>query len=265
MHELLPFFVNRTLEPEESAAFERHLAECDACRGELEVLKRLRAQIEEHGDAFLADHPSAEKLVALLSPGQEDLGTEEATELKRHVALCATCAEELAWVKGESTAGSARATPDATRRPFGSSLPIWPWALAAASLLLVVSVPLWFRPAAVEVATGVIGVQHVPPTQRAGSGPTVVHVPVDAAWFPIDIEVDVISSDFPLTLEIVDAERTTVYELTGIDGATLLDGRWLITCRREEFPDGDYLARVRRSGEPAELLGEYPFRVSTLP
>ena len=68
-----------------------------------------------------------------------------------------------------------------------------------------------------------------------------------------------------LFLEIFDADRRTVYEMTGIEGAALEGGHWLITCRREEFPDGDYLARVRRYDVPAELLGEYPFRVSTLP
>jgi len=105
IHDALPWFVNGTLEPEEAATFERHLMDCADCRQELEFLEKLKAQIERHGDDFLADHPPPEKLVTLLGPGngEEVQGEEEVTRLRRHLALCATCAEEARELKARAS------------------------------------------------------------------------------------------------------------------------------------------------------------------
>ncbi|MEO1293512.1 MAG: zf-HC2 domain-containing protein [Pseudomonadota bacterium] len=48
---LLPWYVNETLDPEETARVERHLAECEPCRRELVSQKRLRSAISDHSPA----------------------------------------------------------------------------------------------------------------------------------------------------------------------------------------------------------------------
>jgi hypothetical protein len=200
--------------------------------------------------------------VALLIPGQTELSADEAAELRRHLALCATCAEEAAWIKGERTAESSRPG----RAAAAGARRVWPWAVAAAAaVLLAAFVPAWLRPAPVEIETGVVGVQFVYATQRAGGVRSEVRVPADASWFHFNIEVDALSSDFPLSLEIIDADERVAYRLDGIGEADLQGGSWLVICRRDEFPDGDYLARVLGSNPDIELIGEYPLRVTTRP
>lgn len=44
--DLLPWYVNGTLQPEAQRAVERHLAACVACRDEVAVLQQLRAQVK---------------------------------------------------------------------------------------------------------------------------------------------------------------------------------------------------------------------------
>jgi hypothetical protein len=47
MKSLLPWYVNGTLSPEESAKLEAHLADCAECRAELELERTLNAQISD--------------------------------------------------------------------------------------------------------------------------------------------------------------------------------------------------------------------------
>ncbi len=45
--QLLPWYANETLSPEEKADVEQHLAQCEQCRNEVALLKRLREQVQK--------------------------------------------------------------------------------------------------------------------------------------------------------------------------------------------------------------------------
>jgi hypothetical protein len=49
--ELLPWLANETLEGDEHDLVEQHVADCDACRRELVVLRELRSTLQRHADA----------------------------------------------------------------------------------------------------------------------------------------------------------------------------------------------------------------------
>ena len=68
------------------------------------------------GEAFLEEHPSSERVAALLDPAlaEEEIPEDEAVALRRHLALCATCAEEARWLRGEEAAGRDGAVPART-------------------------------------------------------------------------------------------------------------------------------------------------------
>ena len=54
--ELLPWLVNNTLKGAERVSVERHLAECAACRGEMEDLRALRASVAEEDADPIVTH-----------------------------------------------------------------------------------------------------------------------------------------------------------------------------------------------------------------
>ena len=54
IHQLLPWYVNRTLDDGERATFEAHLAGCSACQAEFKILEELQKSLENEGPAFLA-------------------------------------------------------------------------------------------------------------------------------------------------------------------------------------------------------------------
>jgi len=263
IHDALPWFVNGTLEPEEAAAFEQHLMDCADCKKELAFLEKLKAELERHGDDFLADHPTPEKLVWLLEPDAADelLGEDEVTSLRRHLALCATCAEEARWMTGEASAGSPRTTtPDRLSKER-----VWRWAAVAAMLLLAVTTTLWLRQGPALLAPGVIHPSLVEDAGRAAPGTTEVAVPSGSTHvfliFPVDLE----SGAFPVTLEILDEQGESRYREQIVAG-DLLDGLYLyLGVPRRDFPDGDYKARITGSPDAAKPGLEFPFRVAGAP
>src|SRR5262245_13938703 len=102
LHDRLPWYVSGTLGEEESRQFAGHLGGCEACRKELIVLEAMKRELEEHGDDLLRDHPPPEKLAAaILEDAEEPLSADEAASVRRHIAICATCAEESSWLRGE--------------------------------------------------------------------------------------------------------------------------------------------------------------------
>src|SRR6185503_17163227 len=104
LHDRLPWYVSGTLGEEESRQFAGHLGGCEACRKELSVLESMKRELEEHGDDLLGDHPPPEKLAAIIEGADEPLPLEEASAVRRHLAICATCAEESSWLRGEAVA-----------------------------------------------------------------------------------------------------------------------------------------------------------------
>ena len=258
IHDLLPWYLNGTLEAAERDAFARHLQACGICRKEQAFLAKLQSEIERHGEDFLADHPSPETLLAVLAPSPElqAVSPERATETRRHLALCATCAEEARWLRGEAVARRGSST---------SSMRRW-WAAAAAVILvLAFTLPMLFR-RPVPSPAGLIRPVLVEPTLRAVEGRTEVRLPSGAesvyVYFPIDLPVEAL----PATLEILDSTRRTVYR-DRIAADDLTEGRFVFReLDRGACPDGDYTAEVRGAGTDDPPV-EYPFRIvsETLP
>lgn len=94
VNELLPWYLNGSLSPDERAPGERtlvreHLADCESCRRELEATRQA-ARI------YLA-HPSAETLVDR-AYGRPIVGF-SVDLIDEHVASCSNCAEELALIR----------------------------------------------------------------------------------------------------------------------------------------------------------------------
>jgi hypothetical protein len=95
MHELLPWYLTGTLVSRLAEDFREHLTRCKACREEQSALEALSRKIARLGAAFLADHPSPALIVSAM---RGELGEPEAAEVRKHVALCVTCAEESSWI-----------------------------------------------------------------------------------------------------------------------------------------------------------------------
>jgi hypothetical protein len=263
IHDALPWFVNGTLEPEEAAAFEEHLMDCADCKKELTFLEKLKAELERHGDDFLAEHPTPEKLLGLLEPeaADESLGEEEITSLQRHLALCATCAEEARWLRGEASAGSSHvAYPDRASKEW-----IWRWSAVAAMLLLALTTTLWLREGPGPLGPGVIRPSLVEETGRALPGPTKVAVPSGSTHVFLIFPVDLASDALPVTLKILDEQGRSRYREQIVAG-DLVDGLYLyVGIPRRELPDGDYRARMAGSPDAARPGLEFSFRVAGAP
>ena len=124
---LMPWLINRTLEPAEADEFERHLEGCAVCRDDLEQARRAAA--------VFSAHASAEAIVDLAwerDPGDGGLA-------RRHAETCPACAEDLALARESRRAEQeppARAA-QAWRRARWLTLP----ATLAAGLLIGVALP----------------------------------------------------------------------------------------------------------------------------
>ncbi|MGH9869752.1 MAG: zf-HC2 domain-containing protein [Candidatus Polarisedimenticolia bacterium] len=247
-HELLPWYVNGTLEAREREEFERHLQTCLSCRQELPVLQDVSRQVRAPGWAAHAEHPDPETLSRVVADGEEDAA------VRRHLALCLTCAEEARWLTGEAVAGGS-----AARRRTGAW--IVPAAAIAAGLLVVVTAGLlmpWRGPA---TPAGVFRPVMVPAIERA-AGATVVQVPRGAGSVQVLLQADLAPDDFPVRFEVSDASGRAVFAAAGLKEDDLFRGILGFTCPRADCPDGDYVARLTpaRAGRPPIA---YPFSIFT--
>lgn len=274
IHELLPWYVNGTLEAGETASFKKHLADCQACRQEWDVLEKMQDELKRHGGALLADHPTPQSLVAALTTesGEGDTDPDVSREIKRHVALCSTCADEARWVLREAVAQGAGGEPASVRsviagRPDGSiwRSRAWLLPLAATLVLVAAAVPMLQRLQIAEEATGMIKMQFVESTQRAVEGQTVIMVPPAEGMVHLVLPVDVAPERFPLRLEIRDAGGALIHsEDLDSPGDLYRDSFLFLGCRRQDCPDGDYLVHLQSVGQDGESL-EFPFRLTTAP
>jgi len=258
IHDLLPWFVNGTLEREELESFERHLMECADCRKEIEFLRKLEREFEIHGDDLLAEHPPAERLVALCVPGSpgDEVTEEEATRLRRHLALCATCAEEARWLTGEATAQATGSAP----RPRRDRRLVW--VAAAAVLLIAVALTPWLAIDRPELPPGSFLPRLIEETRR-GAVPVEVPVAPGADHVFLVVPVDLDPGALPAKLEILDADRRTVHR-EDVRTENLYARRYLfVAVLRSDFPDGDYVAQLRGTGPDTGT--EYVFRIVTAP
>lgn len=95
--ELLPFFLNRSLEGPEAREVEAHLAACTACRREERDTRAARDLYEGHLPVdLLLEHAFAEPM----SPRRRSV-------IESHLAVCERCSQEVAAVRREAVTGTA--------------------------------------------------------------------------------------------------------------------------------------------------------------
>jgi len=255
LHQLLPWYMNGTLDEAERASYEAHLGDCQACREEMSVIEALRGELQNPDWDVLADHPSPQSLAEVFLDGKDDTGA------RRHLAVCLTCAEEARWLKGEAPCGrkSVPAPPPAGR---------WAgkWAIgAAAVLILAVAVSLVVRLRPAGHPTGLLLVNLVPASERGQVGHRVVEIPAEADVVHLLFEVDLGAEDFPASFRLLDAAGRPVISVGKVEAAALYRGAFLfLACGREDCPDGAYVARLSPKGGRSPDI-EYPFSLATRP
>ena len=255
LHQLLPWYVNGTLDAGEHASFESHLAQCQACRDEIPVIEDLRKELQHPEWDVLADHPSPQMLDSVSLDGMDDTGT------RRHLAVCLTCAEEVRWLKGETPCGK---MPRSLRR----HLPRWALTASLAAtvvIAVVVAAGVIMLPRPAGHTTGLLQVDLIPSSERAQTDHPVIGVPKEADDIHLLFEVDLGEEDFPISFRLLDSAARPVLTMDKIEATGLYRGAFLfIVCNRNDCPDGAYVARVSPAGGRLPDV-EYPFRLLTTP
>lgn len=144
--ELLPWYLNGTLEPGELAEVRRHLTACESCRAALAETAQAGALFSQENTA---QHIPAPDLVAL-AWGEHPSGIDPAAA-EEHLASCAECAAELELVRMSrrlEEEGNVAVFPAARPRTAPSqSYRGWRAAAIAASLAGLVAAGGWFQTA----------------------------------------------------------------------------------------------------------------------
>jgi hypothetical protein len=263
-HDLLPWYVNGTLEAGEREAFEEHLKRCASCSQELPVLEELRRHVSEPGWGEHAEHPDPEALSRVVVDGADD------PAMRRHLAVCVTCAEEARWLRGEEAAeGPAARHPHvAAREVRGNEAPRtrsatgWavPLAAAAAVMLLVAARILWSGGGSVS-RTGLGPPVLVPAAERELGSRQDVPMPAGAAAAHMLFQVDLASDQFPARFEVIGSGGRALFTKPDLVPGDLAGGGILLfTCDRGDCPPGDYTARVTPFGASRPAI-DYPFRI----
>jgi hypothetical protein len=125
---LMPWLLNRTLEPSEAETLESHITGCAACRADLEETRRAAA--------VFAAHPSAKTIV----DAAWDLEMPDAGVVRRHLESCAGCAEDYALARESRRAGEA---PGALPAAAGAPSRVARWVALPATLAAGLLIGLW--------------------------------------------------------------------------------------------------------------------------
>ena len=259
IHELLPWYLTETLEPDEAAAFRDHLPGCEPCREEMAVIKKIQAEVERHGEEFLEDHPPAGRLVAALRGELED---DEAAKVRRHIALCTACATEARWVRGEL---AARAPEVPAQRPVRGARGAWVWLGAVAALVVAFMITKPLR-TPVGPSTGVVTPQFVVPTERAEGEANVFTLPPAPQRLLLMFEVDLPRESFPVGIEILDADGESAHRQSGVAPESLLQDAYLfVQCHRRDCKPGSYTASITASRGDESAPLEFRFEVLESP
>ena len=246
IHELLPWYATGTLNETETLEFRDHLSGCEDCREEMATVEELKAELEIHGKAYLDDHPPAGQLVAAV---RGELGDEKTEKVRRHLSICAACAVETAWIRGESAAvGDAAVTRARARSPWATAAP-WGWVAAAAILAIAV---LW-PPASDEFRTGIYDAELVVPSERGeGSRNTFA---LNGEGVRLLLDVDLPADAFPVSVEVRDASENVVFSQESIEQRSLVGGLYMIfDCSATVCAPGSYGVRVMGAGESGQTL-----------
>lgn len=251
IHDLLPWYLNGTLAAGEAARFAAHLPACAECHAETDLLRGLQEEIRRHGEEFFAAHPSSATVV---EAARRTLPAEEAQAVRRHLALCATCAAEVRWVAEDL---QDRAPAAKLGRGWHRG-PVLPWTIAAALLLALLGLVL-LRP--LDRGTpGILRPHFVDSVVRGPGDEPVVSLSPEEDAFLIYFHVEAAPADFPLVLEVRDpTDRLLLREEER--GPLFRDRFLFLHGTRGLFRDGSYRAEVRpaKGGDGTA----YRFRIET--
>ena len=271
---LMPWLLNGTLAPAEADAVRRHLQGCAGCRGEMEETKAAAA--------VFGAHPPASDILDLA--WERPLG--DAALVRRHVAECAECAEDLALAE-ESRRGSAEGAEAARVTPFPSRPLRWlalPATLAAGLVLGL----LWPRTpaptddgrvaaleaelhrlrasvadlqsraaalAAPDLNLPVFELVAAALTRGAGGTANEVVIPAGARQVALLLVAEG-DGDAPARLEVRRADGTVAWQADGLRASPL--GAYTLAVPASSLGPGAYVFALSRPGGPTV---EYRVRV----
>lgn len=134
--ELLPWWLNGSLDADERRSVETHLASCADCRRELASTKDAWMVLTQH-------IPSMSLAEYAQGLPQSDL---DRVALERHLACCASCRQELEWASSDRVLAfePRREKRNSVLVPAGH-LRLWRRLAVAASLIAVLSLSAWLR------------------------------------------------------------------------------------------------------------------------
>ena len=130
--ELLPWYLNASLDDEERSGIAEHLEQCEGCRHELE---ETRQAVE-----MFATHIPVNSLTAYVA-GEGELGLPRDL-VEQHLGSCPDCAAEVDLLR-ESRAATEDA-PEVTEVPVAPPAATWRWAALAASIVALVAAAGWY-------------------------------------------------------------------------------------------------------------------------
>lgn len=173
---------------------------------------------------------------------RDELSPQEASPVRRHVALCASCAMETRWVVDDAAQPTGRAV---SARRLGTRARSWPWLLAAAAALATVALLIPGRGPA--DTTRIRRASFLAPPERA-VGPQANLINTEGDRLLLILELDLPPADFPVELEIVGADGRSILRQSGIGPEAILQGTYLfVDCTRSDCAPGAYTAKVRGS------------------
>ncbi len=260
-HELLPWYVSKSLDPEETALFEAHLPGCDACAREIALVERLHDQLRGIGPGVLPDHPEPASLLAAVSPQEADaeLTPADAEAVRRHLAVCFACLQELEWLRGRAVAGGGAGAVRDAFSPRGRRL-LWA-GLAAAALVLVASLYIARLASGPGPESGITRLQLVPSTQRSGDTSLAVSAAPGEDHLMLLFEVDLGPEDFPALLTVTAQSGEGIVRPRPIEPDDLFRGAYVtFLCYLRDCPPGRYEAAVQPR-DAGRAPTRYQFRI----
>jgi len=167
--ELMPWYLNQTLEPDEHAGMEAHLAGCEACRRERDATRQAAVLLTGHLPVDVILDLVDDSLRPGLSPER----------IEAHLAECDTCREEVELARAsardlEAAVDAEQEMADRAGQPAqrpGGSARSW-WLAAAASMLIAVASGGWWTTLQ-ELGTTrdrLAAIEGTAPTGPAGEG-----------------------------------------------------------------------------------------------
>ncbi|MBI5868436.1 MAG: zf-HC2 domain-containing protein [candidate division Zixibacteria bacterium] len=294
---LIPEYLSGVLPADEKASLDEHLAGCAVCRSVLDNTRQLRGGLVHLANAAQDQHPTAAQITDYAcSPARLDSSVQET--ISRHLALCPSCAREVATVAEvtkELAASADNGIPDSASLSTGgpdtlvrpSDLPatrpddstgftakatgsgrvrirmrlVYAIAAVFVALLAFPAYRLITRPMATD-SSNVGAVFNLSPQTRGGLRPTEIHVPTAEGTVRFALNVSSLDEYQPKICVLESKSRELLR--TTVSGSLSDDQSVMVTVPTPQLPNGDYLFRligINKTNSADTLQVLYPFIV----